>query len=129
MVVADVDGNGYGDIITANAFGSNIKILLNSDNGPLNNQIVLSSSNAVGFVTAEDINSDGKVDIIVMNEYINNTGLFFNNGDGTFTTEVILTIESAPDDITVADINEDNHKDIIVAYRDTRHNCYLSQQW
>lgn len=81
VAAADVNGDGYIDIILANPSGQNVGVFLNRGNGTFATQITYSTGGGSGpySVAAADVNMDGRPDIVVANHNANNVGVFLNN--------------------------------------------------
>ena len=79
FAAADIDGDGYADIVTAN-FGTNtIGISRNKRDGTFAPVVLLStgSGSQPTDVALSDVNKDGKLDIVVTN-YNSTIGIFLN---------------------------------------------------
>lgn len=124
MVVADMDGDGKLDIVTASYYNSDVKILRNT-----------STSGAISFATAytcvvgggvvnpvglavDDLNKDGKPDLVVANNFPGKISVIENSstvGTMSLLTSTEFTATSQPYAVTISDIDGDGKKDISVA--------------
>jgi hypothetical protein len=132
VAVADVNGDGYPDLMVANVCASNSKcangtvgVLLNNGNGTFQTAVPYSTGGYEPFsVAVADLNGNGTPAVVVTNyctasNTCGNGGsvsVLLGNGDGTFQTAVpygsgALYAES----VAIADINGDGVPDLAVA--------------
>ena len=82
--MADVNGDGKIDLVSANHGASSLSVMTNNGSGGF----VLSSSPTIGtlsqLVIAADVNGDGKPDLISANTGNNTLSVLTNNGSGSF---------------------------------------------
>jgi Big-like domain-containing protein/VCBS repeat protein/FG-GAP repeat protein len=119
VAVADVNGDGKLDVITANAFPGTVGVLLGNGDGTF--QPPLTYDFGAVSVAVADVNGDGKPDLLVANFY-GSVGVMLGNGDGTFQPPVIYTGNPFWDDVNavaVADVNGDGKPDLLVAVGST----------
>ena len=121
VVVADVNGDGRPDIITANRYNYSISVLLN-DPAPTGTGFFAPWA-ASPFATGEhpydvaiaDLNGDGKPDLVTANYADNTVSVLLGNGSGGFTAGPALATGVEPFFVAVADVNNDGKPDIITA--------------
>jgi len=124
VAVADVNGDGKPDIVTANNSDSTVSVLLNTTStGAATPTFSAKSGFAVGSrpysVTTSDVNGDGKPDIIAAN-YGNNTVSVLLNTTPTGSSTVTFAAKSdfstgaTPYFVATADVNGDGKPDIVV---------------
>ncbi|HEV2696325.1 MAG TPA: FG-GAP-like repeat-containing protein [Verrucomicrobiae bacterium] len=115
VTVADVNGDGRLDLISANAGGSTLTIKTNDGTG----FFVTASSPTVGsspsMAAAADINGDGRVDLISANYFSASLTVLTNNGNGGFGLSKTLGVGANPEWVAVADMNGDGRLDLISA--------------
>ncbi len=123
LAVADFNGDGYADIVVANAGSStnpgNVIVLLNNKNGTFGSPIITSAGTNPNFVAAADLNGDHKQDVVVTNQGASNVSVLLGNGDGTFTLKSTNCVGSTlckgvPTSVAVADFNGDGKLDLAV---------------
>ncbi len=124
FIVADMDGDGKQDIVSANYSNNAITIIKN--NVPQGNTAFNASmfslastiyTNSPYNVIATDFDADGKLDLATTNYYYNTISVFKNNGyPGTFlfSTGTTYATGSYPMAITSADIDNDGRQEIAV---------------
>ncbi|MBK1642360.1 hypothetical protein CKO12_10815 [Chromatium okenii] len=123
-ISADIDGDGFADLIAANHYssgGNSISVLRNT-----------SASGKFGFaakidvivgtnpasVTSADVNGDGKLDLITANYSSNNVSVLLNtstSGKVSFADKVDITVGTNPISVISADVNGDGKTDLITA--------------
>jgi hypothetical protein len=111
LVAADLNGDGFVDLVVSNANGSAL-VFMNDGTGTLalsGSPIALTSSG--GKVVTGDFNQDGKADvaIIVGGNALN---VLLGNGDGTFQTPVSYALGNGPTGLVTADLNGDGTADL-----------------
>ena len=115
VAVADVNGDGWPDIITANSGNNTLSILTNNRAGGFVLSTNLTGLSTPYFVTAADINGDQKPDLIAANYGNSTLSVFTNNGSGVFVLASSPGTGSQPVAVAVADVNGDGRPDLISA--------------
>jgi hypothetical protein len=120
IAVADVNGDGYLDVIAANGNNSTVDVLLGNGDGTFRPQL----TNPVGFgassLVVGDLNGDGYTDLIVSNSGANTISILLGNGDGTFKPQQTYAVGAQPSGsyfapyLALGDFNDDGKLDIIV---------------
>jgi hypothetical protein len=100
-VVADLNGDGFPDIATANAENT-ISVLLGNGDGTFQAQKTYSVGNQVEFVATGDLNLDGNQDIVVANYGDQDVGVLLGNGDGTFKSQVTYKVGGPDSGLAIA---------------------------
>ncbi len=118
IVVADLNGDGKPDLISANAGGNTISIELGKGNGMFAAAVSYASGVRPVAVAAADLNGDGIVDVVVANATGNSLSVLLGNGDGTVAAMVNYAVGSTPEAIAIADINGDGKPDLLVTNSD-----------
>jgi len=104
MVVADVNGDGNGDLLLASG---SLQVLLSNGDGSFAPGQAYSSG--ISALAVADINRDGKNDVVVTGT---STRVFLGNGDGSFQPPREIGPGDGP--VTVQDINGDGNLDVVV---------------
>ena len=116
---ADIDGDGYIDILSSSGGDNKIAWYRNLDGqGTFGFQQII-SSNAIGAKALEvaDIDNDGDLDVVSASAGNNKVGWYENlNGQGTFGEQrVVSSTSGGVSHIQVVDIDGDGHLDIVAA--------------
>jgi uncharacterized delta-60 repeat protein len=115
ITIADVNGDGYVDLITSNRDSNTISVLLNNGHGIFAPKVDYATGTKPNVVTSTDVNHDGAVDLITANRDRATLSVLLNNGNGTFASEVDYSIGFSPQTVTTADLNGDGYADLISA--------------
>jgi hypothetical protein len=115
VAIADVNGDGKPDLITANYLSNDVSVLLGNGNGTFQAEQVLSGGSYPQSVTAADVNGDGKIDLTVTNYQSSTVSVLLGNGNGTFQSRRAFGTGAGPIAVAVADKNKDGKPDLIVA--------------
>lgn len=121
-VVADLDLDGFPDLVTANKSGSSISVFKNitSANESINflQKVDLSTNIEPNSVSATDLDGDGKLDIIVIN---NESISIFKNvstvGSINFDQRVDINTGATSNSITIGDFDSDGKSDFAILNR------------
>ncbi|MDI6765294.1 MAG: FG-GAP-like repeat-containing protein [Bacteroidota bacterium] len=121
VVVADIDGDGKPDIVSANQTGKSISVLRNmtqSGSVSFDSMVDFTTPGAPYFVTSADLNSDGKLDLAVTNNDRNSVSVFLNtstNGIISLAPNVDFTTGTGPNKLAFGDLDTDGKPDLVVA--------------
>ena len=128
VAVADIDGDGLFDVVSASLIDSKIAWYRNLGGGNFgwsaakpdaNQKVISTASIAPTCVAAGDLDGDGITDLAVTS--VNDASLVWLKGsiDGTgavtFTRHVISTDQASAYNVTMADMNHDHRLDLICA--------------
>ena len=119
VAVADFNGDGKLDVVTANYGGNNVTVLLGNGSGGFT--AAAGSPFAVGTnpqsVAAADINGDGRPDIITANSGSNTVTVLLGNGSGGFSAAEgsPFAAGTSPVSVVAADFNPDGSSGIAIA--------------
>ncbi len=124
LLLEDLDGDFYSDIILTNSASGNIRILKNTSTSStisFATGVNFTTSTNPRFVTCTDINKDGKPDLAVVCGTSNMLNLFENStinstiNSSSFSARVDISLTSGtPNCIAVGDIDGDGNVDLAV---------------
>jgi hypothetical protein len=127
-VLADLNGDGMLDIVTANGFvynGSGVSVLLGKKNGAFQPATTIVAAGNPNWILVGDFNNDGKLDIAVGNEPnpnfpppvggppITDVSILLGKGDGTFSPSIETQTLGALA-MAAADFNGDGKLDLAI---------------
>jgi hypothetical protein len=122
VAVADVNGDGHPDIITANYASNTVSVLLGNGDGTFKAAQNFSTDKGPVAVAVADVNGDGHPDIITANYYSNfNKGIsstvdvLLGTGTGSFQAARSSAVGNGPISLAVGDLNGDGHPDLVTA--------------
>ncbi len=119
LAVADLNGDGHPDVLTANSLANTVGVLLGTGSGALTNRTdysVGTTSNPNSLAVA-DVNGDGYPDVLTANQGSNTVGVLLGTGSGGFGAVATYAAGpfGGPHSLAVADVNGDGHPDVLTA--------------
>ena len=120
--MADLNGDGFEDIVVANSAGNTVSVLLHDGAGGFEGRWTYDTGDVPVAVTVADVNSDGDLDIITANRGVvgaaNGTiSVLLGNGTGVFTTLGAQAVGPEPVALAAGQINGAGGIDLVVANR------------
>ena len=112
--VADVNGDGFPDIIVTNK-SPKVSVLLANGNGTFQGQMTFAAGPNPYGLAVGDVNGDGKPDLVITSELNNNVEVLLGNGNGTFQSPITYTTGVHPVSVALLDVNGDGNADLVVA--------------
>lgn len=117
MVAADLDADGFTDLVTANGAGSAIHVTRCLGNGAFASgvQYALPVFETAEQVAVADFDGDGALDVVVRLDASNQEFcLFPGNGDGTLAAALRFTIPDRASHLSVTDLDGDGDPDLVL---------------
>ena len=116
MVAADLDGNGFDDLIIGNRNRNQPVILFNNGDMTFTSAAgpVVGSLDASSVAVGQFDNVDSFVDLAVASEFSDQVRVFRNSGSGSFSLLQTLSPGDNPADLVAVDLNNDGLTDLSV---------------
>ena len=127
--IADVDGDGHADVVSASGLDAADRVMLKRGDGRggFGESVVLASTRPRPRVVAlADLNRDTRVDLVVAHGETAILTVLLNGGGRVFTPAAgsPYTIAAEAFEVEVADINRDGMEDLVSATVDSRSRPY-----
>ena len=116
VAIADLNGDGRLDLVTANS-GATISVLLGNGDSTFGAHQDYPIANSSQALVIADFNGDGNPDVATANSFGTTISVLLGNGDGTFQNHVDYEEGRGPTSIVAADFNGDGKNDLAVNNR------------
>jgi Calx-beta domain/FG-GAP-like repeat/FG-GAP repeat len=127
VATGNFNGDGHSDVVTANAIGNNVSVLLSNANGSLQTAQQFATGSGPRNVAVGDLNNDGNQDLVTANGG-GDVSVLLGKGNGTFQSPLSVTLptqmpsgytgttplEQLPLAVAVGDMNADGKLDLVV---------------
>ncbi|MBI4586104.1 MAG: VCBS repeat-containing protein [Planctomycetes bacterium] len=123
--VADFNGDGLIDFVTANQGSKNASIYLGKGDGTFQNPKDLPAGQYPQSVVVGDLNDDGNADVVIINVGTNDISIYLGKGQAQFRDEIRLAPGGRPTSAKLADVNGDGNIDITVRNNDSSLSIFL----
>lgn len=115
VAIADIDGNGFNDIITGGSKGLQG---WDTNNGTIwSREDIDTSQTSFTTLTTGDVNADGGVDIVAGDQG-NNTVTYFRHLQHSAYEKVVVSSSVDASTVKIVDLNEDGATDILAVSQD-----------
>jgi FG-GAP-like repeat len=118
VVVADVNGDGFGDVLAAIWSNNQVAILYGNAEGSLSPPQFLSTKGPAAIAVG-DVNGDGNVDMVLLGTDLATTtiSVWLGDGHGNFqqTSSPQTISDYYPGSASLADLDDDGQLDLVVA--------------
>jgi hypothetical protein len=119
MDVADLNGDGWKDIVGANfqgAIGDGYQVVLNNGSGNFLPAVVVPAGQSTYTLTTADVDNDNKIDVITSDWYSLQVTVHRNFGQANFGTRTLFnTNNSFAGSLDAADIDGDGDLDVVTS--------------
>jgi hypothetical protein len=122
VVVADLDDDGFLDLVTANASSDNVSVLLGRGDGTFKAAqfFPVGKGKSPRSVAVADLNHDGFLDLMTANASSNDVSVLLgrgndSHGDVTFAPAQPFPVGNGPFSVAVADLDGDKILDLVTA--------------
>jgi hypothetical protein len=114
VAVADLNEDGYADLVWGNYQDSTVCIALGRGNGRFQPRVAYACGSIVFGMDVADLNGDGHLDVVDCVASINKVQVRFGNGDGTIGPRTDYAV-NVPMNVVARDLNEDGRPDLAIA--------------
>jgi flagellin-like hook-associated protein FlgL len=116
MELADLNGDGVLDMLTANGADQTYSILIGNGDGSFKAATEYSLGYNIYEAKAVDVNNDGKLDIVATSDTSGKLLVSLGDGNGSFLlTRTINTSTGSPSNMSFGDANNDGNQDVAVS--------------
>jgi hypothetical protein len=113
VAIADLNEDGYNDLISGNGTDNTIAVSLGRGNGTFDPKVQYSCDAPVSAIAVADLNKDGHLDVINVCQTINEVGMRLGAGDGTLGARMVIAVTS-PTDVVIGDFDHNTWPDIAI---------------
>lgn len=112
--VADVNGDGLDDVLTANAPAGSVTALLSDGFGDLSTRADSPVGLDCSSLDVGDFDGDTVLDVVVTSTFASNVSFLHGNGDGTFLPFTPVAAGALAGSVVAGDFNGDGQSDLVV---------------
>ncbi|UCG49456.1 MAG: VCBS repeat-containing protein [Phycisphaerales bacterium] len=124
-VLADLNGDGFPDIITANADSDDVSVLLSDGNGGFLPEQYYGAGAGPVSVAVGDLNGDRIPDVVVANEDSYEVSVLMGLGDGRLQRQSRHAAGIQPSGVAVGDVTGDGIADVVTSNKGFSNVCVL----
>lgn len=115
LLVADVDHDGFADVLVANESFASVSLLRGRADGTLTNGTLLPAPALVASIAAGDLDGDRVIDLVSASGATGDAKIALGSGSGAFGAATSLVLPWAVREIRLADWNGDGHLDLVLS--------------
>ncbi|MCP3994330.1 MAG: hypothetical protein GY722_04580, partial [bacterium] len=113
--VADVDGDGDLDVLSASFLDDTITWYENDGNENFTEHTIYALADGAASVTTADVDGDGDLDVLSASRNDDSINWYENDGNENFTAHNITAVAGGANAVNVADVDGDGDIDVLVA--------------
>jgi hypothetical protein len=118
LTLADVNADGFADVILTNESARSISIFPGNGDGALGTRQIISLGFNPSLVAVGDFTGTGKTDLAVTGTSGTTLSILQNDGSGHYGRPINTALSSNPTAVTAGDFNRDGHLDLAIANAD-----------
>ncbi len=115
VAVADFNGDGKPDLVTANQLSNTVSVLLGLGQGSFGPATNIMVGDNPQSVAVGDFNGDKKPDVVTARYFNNAVSVLLGNGKGSFDPAINVGVGGFPRSVAVGDFNQDGKTDLVTA--------------
>ncbi len=115
LAAADLNGDGYLDLVVTGNYLTQAYVLLGNGDGTFGVPAGFGSVNQPFGVAVADFDGDGRLDLALTDTGNQAVAILLGNGNGTFQSQIEYSAGGYPYALSVADFSRDGHPDIAIA--------------
>jgi hypothetical protein len=115
VAIGDLNGDGFNDLVTANAAADTISVLMGNGNGTFAVPVAYATGHQPKAVALGHLNGDAFLDAVTANQGTNNVSVLLGGPGGAFGAKTDYAACTGAHEVTLALLNADAHLDIACA--------------
>jgi hypothetical protein len=120
VLVADLNGDGKPDLVTANTFSQSVSVLRGNGDGTFQGPQYYAVDGTPRALAVMDLNHDGILDLVAGSDYLGRYGrgsvsVLLGNGDGSFQSRLTYPVDTSIWALAGGDFNGDGLPDLVSA--------------
>jgi hypothetical protein len=115
VITADLNADGFLDIVTADTLTNLLSVILNVDGSIYADPVLYATGDNPRSVIATDCNGDGDLDLIHTLPDSSSVSVLYNDGNGSFGAPAQFSVGALPEAVIAADLDGDGDNDLVTA--------------
>ncbi len=113
MAVADLNGDGNLDVVTANSISNDASVLLGREDGKFDTRGLVAVGESPIAIELADLDANGTMDLITANADSEDLSVWFGEGDGTFDNRMEIPLDAQPQKVIAVRLDADGFIDLV----------------